>query len=48
MREARSIPIINQLLSKGAKINTYDPIAIPNAKKSSKIKSNIAHHPSTA
>jgi UDPglucose 6-dehydrogenase len=33
MREARSIPIINQLLSKGAKITAYDPIAIPNAKK---------------
>jgi len=33
MREARSIPIINQLLSKGAKITAYDPVAIPNAKK---------------
>lgn len=33
MREARSIPIINQLLTEGAKIIAYDPIAIPNAKK---------------
>ena len=33
MREARSIPIINQLLTKNAKITAYDPVAIPNAKK---------------
>ena len=32
MREARSIPIINQLLKEGADITTYDPVAIPNAK----------------
>jgi len=32
MREARSIPIINQLLKQGAKITAYDPAAIPNAK----------------
>jgi len=32
MREARSIPIINQLLKEGAKITAYDPAAIPNAK----------------
>jgi len=32
MREARSIPIINQLLAKGARIAVYDPIAISNAK----------------
>jgi UDPglucose 6-dehydrogenase len=32
MREARSIPIINQLLKEGANITAYDPVAIPNAK----------------
>jgi len=32
MREARSIPIINQLLKEGAKITAYDPAAIENAK----------------
>jgi UDPglucose 6-dehydrogenase len=32
MREARSIPIINQLLEEGAKIKAYDPAAIENAK----------------
>jgi len=32
MREARSIPIINQLLKEGAKITVYDPAAIENAK----------------
>jgi len=32
MREARSIPIINQLLKEGANITAYDPAAIPNAK----------------
>jgi len=32
MREARSIPIINQLLKEGANITTYDPAAIPIAK----------------
>jgi len=32
MREARSIPIINQLLKEGAKITAYDPVAIENAK----------------
>jgi len=32
MREAKSIPIINQLLKEGAKITAYDPAAIPNAK----------------
>lgn len=33
MRDARSIPIINQLLKEGADIVAYDPAAIPNAKK---------------
>lgn len=32
MREARVIPIINQLLSEGAKIKAYDPVAFPQAK----------------
>jgi UDPglucose 6-dehydrogenase len=32
MREARSLPIINQLLKEGAKINAYDPAALANAK----------------
>lgn len=32
MREARSIPIINQLLKEGANIAVYDPAAIPVAK----------------
>lgn len=32
MREARSIPIINQLLNEGAQVVAYDPVAIPNAK----------------
>ena len=32
MREARSIPIINQLLNEGAEITAYDPAAVPNAK----------------
>ena len=32
MRDARSIPIINQLLEEGANVITYDPVAIPNAK----------------
>lgn len=32
MREARSIPIINQLLKEGVNITAYDPVAISNAK----------------
>jgi UDPglucose 6-dehydrogenase len=32
MREARVIPIINQLLKEGAKVTAYDPVAIPIAK----------------
>ena len=32
MREARVIPIINQLLKEGANITAYDPVAIPVAK----------------
>jgi len=33
MREARSIPIINQLLKEDANITAYDPAAVSNAKK---------------
>jgi len=32
MREARVIPIINQLLKEGAQVFAYDPVAIPAAK----------------
>ena len=32
MREARSIPIINQLLKEGANVTAYDPAALENAK----------------
>ena len=32
MREARVIPIINQLLKEGANVTAYDPVAIPIAK----------------
>ncbi len=32
MREARSIPVINQLLNEGANVTAYDPVAISNAK----------------
>jgi len=32
IREAKAIPIINQLLAEGANITAYDPVAIPNAK----------------
>ena len=32
MREARVIPIINQLLKEGANVTAYDPVAMPIAK----------------
>ena len=32
MREARVIPIINQLLKEGANVTAYDPVAVPVAK----------------
>jgi len=32
MREARAIPIINQLIKEDAKVTAYDPVAIPTAK----------------
>jgi len=41
MREARSIPIISQLLKEGAKITAYDPAATENAK--SIFKNKIAY-----
>ncbi|MDI6847433.1 MAG: UDP-glucose/GDP-mannose dehydrogenase family protein [Candidatus Bathyarchaeia archaeon] len=45
MREARSIPIINQLLNEGASITAYDPVAIPNAKHVLKDKIRYASSP---
>jgi len=33
MREARVIPIINQLTKEGAQVTAYDPVAMPTAKK---------------
>jgi UDPglucose 6-dehydrogenase len=32
MREARAIPIVNQLLEEGANVTAYDPVAVPIAK----------------
>jgi UDPglucose 6-dehydrogenase len=32
MREARAIPIINQLVDEGANVTAYDPVAMPTAK----------------
>jgi UDPglucose 6-dehydrogenase len=32
MREARAIPIVNQLLAEGANVTAYDPVAVPIAK----------------
>jgi hypothetical protein len=48
MREARVIPIINQLIKEGANVTAYDPAAIPTAKTSSKTKSNTPHQPLAA
>jgi len=42
MREARSIPIINQLLKEGANVVAYDPVAIPVAKAILPSKINYA------
>lgn len=47
MREARSIPIINQLLKEGSKIIAYDPVAIPTAKTIFGNKINYASSPIT-
>jgi len=43
MREARSIPIVNQLLKEGANIIAYDPAAVPNAKAIFQNKIQYAH-----
>ena len=32
MREARVIPIINQMLKEGANVTAYDPVAVSTAK----------------
>jgi len=45
IREARSIPIINQLLKEGANITAYDPVAILNAKFIFKEKIRYASSP---
>jgi len=42
MREARSIPIINQLLKEGANVTAYDPAAMRNAKSIFKNKIEYA------
>lgn len=42
MREARVVPIINQLLKEGAKVTAYDPVAIPVAKTFFKDKIKFA------
>ena len=47
MREARSIPTINQLLKEGAKITAYDPVAVPTAKAIFGNKINYASSPIT-
>ena len=43
MRDAPSITIIKELLAAGAKIKTYDPIAMDNAKKIFAKEKNIAY-----
>jgi len=48
MREARVIPIINQLLKEGARVSAYDPVAIPIAKQSLQTKSNTPPQPLNA
>ena len=45
MREARAIPIINQLLEEGANVTAYDPVAVPIAKT---IFKNKIHYASSA
>jgi UDPglucose 6-dehydrogenase len=42
MREARVIPIINQLIKEGANVTAYDPVAVPIAKTVSKNKIQYA------
>ncbi len=43
MREARVIPIINQLIKEGASVIAYDPVAIPTAKAILKSKIQYAN-----
>ena len=43
MREARAIPIINQLIKEGAKVTAYDPVATPTAKTIFKDKIEYAN-----
>jgi len=43
MREARSVPFINQMLCEGADVIAYDPVAIPNAKSVLGNKIQYAH-----
>ena len=38
MREARVIPIINQLLKEGANVSAYDPVAMPLQKQSFQVQ----------
>jgi UDPglucose 6-dehydrogenase len=45
MREAKSIPIIKQLLKEGANVSAYDPVAVANAKVI--LKDTIEYAPST-
>jgi len=45
MREARSIPIINQLIKEGASVTAYDPVAISNAKSIFKNEIRYASSP---
>ncbi len=45
MREARVIPIINQLLKEGADVTAYDPVATPTAKA---IFNNKIHYATSA
>jgi UDPglucose 6-dehydrogenase len=42
MREARSIPIIENLLKEGVSITVYDPVAVPTAQSIFKTKINYA------
>ncbi len=45
MREARAIPIINQLLAEGAKVTAYDPVAMAVAKSIFQDKISYATSP---
>ena len=45
MREAKSIPIIKELLKEGANVSAYDPVAVANAKVI--LKDTIEYAPST-